>query len=83
MPPIQFQLTMRFDKLQQALVQANNVLDLVDFGMILFGGSKTPLFVNKSAERLLNASDGLSLGNSGLVIHDRKAKNNLTKCSMQ
>ncbi|MFK8035218.1 MAG: helix-turn-helix transcriptional regulator [Hyphomicrobiales bacterium] len=64
----------RFDKLQQALMQANNVLDLVDFGMMLFGESKTPLFVNKSAERLLDVSDGLSLGKSGLSIHDREAK---------
>lgn len=64
----------RLDKLEQALVQANNVLDLVDFGMILYGTSKTPLFVNKSAERLLAACDGLALGKNGLIIHDRKAK---------
>lgn len=64
----------RFNNLEQALVQANNVLDLVDFGMILFGNSKTPLFVNKSAERILAAGDGLSLRSAGLTIHNRKAQ---------
>ncbi|MEP0521462.1 MAG: helix-turn-helix transcriptional regulator [Hyphomicrobiales bacterium] len=64
----------RFNKFEQALVQANSVLDLVDFGLLIFGESKTPIFVNKSAERLLATEDGISLGKNGLIIHDRKAK---------
>ena len=67
-------LRKRLDKLEEALIQSSNVLDLVEFGLILYDGtSMTPVFVNKSAHDLLHAEDGLSLTPSGLVIHDQQA----------
>jgi DNA-binding CsgD family transcriptional regulator len=64
----------RFDKLEEALIQSSNVLDLIDFGLVLYGQDRTPVFVNAAARRILDAGDGMRLQKKGLVIGDREAK---------
>lgn len=68
------ELQQRLSTLEQHVINANNVLDLVEFGMILFDESKALIFVNRSAERILEKADGLRLGRTGLHIDDRDAK---------
>lgn len=63
----------RFDKLEEALIQSSNVLDLIDFGLVLYGRDRAPVFVNAAARRILDAGDGMRLKKKGLVIGDREA----------
>lgn len=63
----------RLDFLEQSVLRANSALDLVDFGLILYGGETTPLFINRLAQNICNERDGLQFGKNGLTIGDRKA----------
>lgn len=66
-------LQSRLDRLEQALIQSSNVLDLIEFGLVLYGTDQTPVFANAAARRILDVNDGLRLGKDGLIIGDRKA----------
>lgn len=68
-------LQKRMSFLEQSILRANNALDLVDFGLILYGGEKAPLFINKLAQDICNDCDGLQFGKTGLIIRDRQAQN--------
>lgn len=63
----------KLSKFDKALIHANNVLDLIEFGLVLFGDSEAPVFVNKSASRIFEANDGMELTARGLNIHDNTA----------
>lgn len=66
-------LQQQLDKLSEALIQSSNMLDLIDFGLVLYGDAEVPLFVNETARRVFNDNDGLALGSGGIVIQDRAA----------
>ncbi len=63
----------RLDKLEQAVIQSSNVLDLIQFGLVLYGKRANPVFVNAAAQRMIDARDGLELTAKGLRILDRVA----------
>lgn len=67
-------LQRRLDALSEAVIRSNNVLDLVDFGLLLYGGDQTPVFVNKLARDICNDGDGMVLGRNGLIINDKTAQ---------
>lgn len=66
----------RMSFLEQSVFRANSALDLVDFGLILYGGDTVPLFINKLGQTICDDCDGLQFGKSGLTIRDRQAQNN-------
>ena len=63
----------RINQLEETLIKSNNVLDLIDFGLVLYDVDKKPVFVNAAAQRVLDANDGLSLGAGEMKIGDRSA----------
>ncbi|WP_044007033.1 helix-turn-helix transcriptional regulator [Jannaschia sp. CCS1] len=69
----------RISGLETALLRANNVLDLLDFGLLLFGDQKSPLYVNQAAHRILEKSDVMSLGRDGLIFSSSKSQNHYEK----
>lgn len=64
----------RLSEFEKQIVLANNVLDLVEFGLLLYDYTRVPVFVNKSAKRIFANTDGLELTHHGLRIHDRLAR---------
>ncbi|MEP0519559.1 MAG: helix-turn-helix transcriptional regulator [Hyphomicrobiales bacterium] len=64
----------RMDFLEQSVLRANSALDLVDFGLILYGGDDVPLFINKLGQTICDDCDGIQFGKSGLIIRDRQAQ---------
>jgi DNA-binding CsgD family transcriptional regulator len=67
-------LQKRLDKLEEALIQSSNILDLIEFGLVLYGTDRTLHFVNAAAQRILDAGDGLRLTKNDLAIGDRSAE---------
>jgi DNA-binding CsgD family transcriptional regulator len=67
-------LQKRLDKLEEALIQSSNILDLIEFGLVLYGADRTLHFVNAAAQRILDAGDGLRLTKNDLAIGDRSAE---------
>jgi DNA-binding CsgD family transcriptional regulator len=67
-------LQQRLSMLEKQIVLANNALDLVQFGMLLFDNTRNPVFINKSAKRIFEKADGLEIGRDGLRINDKTAK---------
>lgn len=61
----------RINRLEEALIKSCNVLDLIEFGLVLYGTDQTPIFVNAAAQRILDADDGMRLLKNELVIGDR------------
>ncbi len=66
-------LQSRLDKLEEALIQSSNVLDLIQFGLALYGSDRSLLFVNAAARRMLEGGDGLRLAKNEIIIGDREA----------
>ena len=64
----------RVNKLEQLLIQSCNMLDLIEFGLVLFNSKNTPVFVNAAAKRIFDANDGLSIGSHALVIGNKRAE---------
>ncbi len=69
----------RISGLEKALLRANNVLDLLDFGLLLFGDQKSPLYVNQAAHRILEKSEVMSLGRDGLLFSNPKSQSDYEK----
>jgi DNA-binding CsgD family transcriptional regulator len=67
-------LQKRLGLLEQAVIQSNSALDLIDFGLLLFRDPDMPVFVNQAAHRIFRYRDGLDLGRRGLVFDDREAQ---------
>lgn len=67
-------LQKRLGLLEQAVIQSNSALDLIDFGLLLYRDGDMPVFVNEAARRIFRSRDGLELGRRGLVIDDREAQ---------
>lgn len=59
-------LQSRLDRLEQALIQSSNMLDLIDFGVVLYGKQGNPVFVNAAAQRIIDNNDGVVLEPQGL-----------------
>lgn len=67
-------LQQRIDKLEESLILTSGVLDLINFGLVLYNGPGAPVFINQSARRTLDSKDGLELDRNGLGIQDRAAR---------
>lgn len=61
----------RIDRLEEALIKSNNVLDLIEFGLVLYDINKKPVFINAAAQRILDKKDGLRLEVDEIKIRDR------------
>ena len=64
----------RADRIEAALIKANNVLDLIEFGLVLFGADGSMVFANAAARRIFDRRDGLTLEKNGIAIADRAAQ---------
>lgn len=69
-------------RLDEALSLSNNMLDLIDFGLVLYGKNEKPMFVNKSAHRMFKTEDGVGLSKNELTLLDRNAKKKLDVLSI-
>lgn len=65
-------LQRRLNQLDKAISRTSNALDLINFGLILYGGNDS-MFVNRFARKVLDKRDGLELGRLSLIIQDRSA----------
>lgn len=63
----------RLDKLEQALLQSSNMLDLIEFGVVFYGRQANPIFVNVAAQRILDEKDGIAINADGLKFLDPQA----------
>ncbi len=70
-------LQIRIDTLEEALIQSNNVLDLIEFGLVLYDANQTPTFVNAAARRILKEEDGIRLRPGKLEVSNRIANQQL------
>ncbi len=70
-------LQTRIDSLEEALIRSNNILDLIEFGLILYDMKQAPVFVNAAARRMLAEEDGIRLRPNELEIRDRNANQQL------
>ncbi|WP_162653006.1 helix-turn-helix transcriptional regulator [Lentilitoribacter sp. Alg239-R112] len=59
--------------LNKAVIRSNSALDLVDFGLLLFQHSDSPVFINKPAQDMCSYKDGLDLNKGGLVVQNNCA----------
>ena len=62
----------RLDKLEQTMIQSSNLLDLIDFGIVLYGRRGTPVFVNEAARRITAQNDGVVLDARKLSFLDAR-----------
>lgn len=58
---------------QQASIQTCSMLDLINFGVVLYGKNRTPVFINAAAQRIIDDKDGIILKSEGLNFLDTKA----------
>ena len=63
----------RLDVLEQTLIQSSNLLDLIDFGIVLYGKKADPVFVNAAAQRIIDQKDGVVLDARKLSFLDPEA----------
>ena len=63
----------RLDVLEQTLIQSSNLLDLIDFGIVLYGTKADPVFVNAAAQRIIDQRDGVVLDARKLSFLDPDA----------
>jgi len=63
----------RLNALEQTLIQSSNMLDLIDFGVILYGRQAEPAFVNAAAQRIIDQQDGVCLSAKKLRFLDHNA----------
>lgn len=66
------ELQSRISKTEQLLLQSSSILDLVEFGIVMFGANKKVQYANASANRIFEESDGISLSTSELRIQSSK-----------
>lgn len=69
-------LQQRLSETEQLLIQSSHILDLVEFGIVLFGADRKVQYANAAASRIFEANDGLSCHAGQLSIqsantHDR------------
>ena len=65
-------LQQRLSQLEEVLIQSSNVLDLLDFGLVMFGAGGQLEFINASAKRMFHADDGLSLVEGKMTLQHSK-----------
>ena len=70
-------LQYRLSDLERALIETNSVLDLIEFGLVMFGGNRRIEFVNASARRIFDANDGMSLNADTLKFEHTKNQTQL------
>lgn len=69
----------RISSVEQLLIQSRNILDLIEFGVVLYNAEQKPVFVNTSAQRIFDDADGLKISLNGLEAYDSKAQQALNQ----
>lgn len=69
----------RILKVEKLLIESRNVLDLIEFGVVLYGPDKKVVFVNSSAQRIFEDGDGMLLKPSEIEVENAKAQQEFTK----
>lgn len=64
----------RIDKLEEMVIQSTSVLDLIQFGLILFGMDRSLMYANSAARHILDNEDGIRLRSGEVIIGNRKAE---------
>lgn len=65
-------LQQRISETEQLLIQSSNILDLVEFGIVMFGTDKKVQYANAAANRIFKANDGLNFHAAELSIQSAK-----------
>ncbi|MEP0520494.1 MAG: LuxR C-terminal-related transcriptional regulator [Hyphomicrobiales bacterium] len=65
-------LHQRISKTEEMLLQSNTILDLVEFGIVMFGADRRVKYSNAAAKRIFEESDGISYDADGLKIEASK-----------
>lgn len=68
----------RMNDLELAVAKSNSVLDLLDFGLVLFQADNEVSFTNRAARRMFEDDDGIAIERGGLVLADRAAQRALS-----
>ncbi|MEQ8655795.1 MAG: LuxR C-terminal-related transcriptional regulator [Hyphomicrobiales bacterium] len=63
----------RISRVEQTLIETRNVLDIIDFGVVLYGDNGRILYANASATRIFADDDGLSATSSDIYAESGKA----------
>lgn len=63
----------RISKTEEMLLQSNTILDLVEFGIVMFGTDRKVKFSNAAATRILDENDGISCNSNEIRIEALKA----------
>ncbi|MEP2761993.1 MAG: helix-turn-helix transcriptional regulator [Hyphomicrobiales bacterium] len=64
----------RIDKLESMIIQSTNVMDLIQFGLLLFDKDRNLSYANLAAQHILNNEDGIRLRGGELMIGHRKTE---------
>jgi DNA-binding CsgD family transcriptional regulator len=64
----------RLNRLEQAVIQTNDILDIIDFGLLLYQTPDKAGFVNQAAQRMFSDKDGLELRRGELILGERNAQ---------
>lgn len=63
----------RISKTEELLLQSNTILDVVEFGIVMFGTDKKVKFANAAAQRIFDEKDGITLNSQELRIEATKS----------
>lgn len=66
-------LQRRINKLEEMVIQSTNVLDLIQFGVLLYGSDRKLMHANSAAQHILDNEDGICLRTGELTIGNREA----------
>lgn len=67
-------LHQRISKTEEMLLQSNTILDLVEFGIVMFGADRKVKYSNSAAARIFEENDGISYNASELQIEATKSE---------
>lgn len=68
------QLRDRIERIEEALIRTSNVLDLLEYGLVLLDDAAKPIYVNAAARHIFESRDGLTLERGRFSISDRQAQ---------
>lgn len=68
----------RISKLEQTLLLSSKALDLIEFGLVLYGQDSKPVYVNSSARIMFGDRQGIELTKSGLSIGNNQTAEQYT-----
>lgn len=67
----------RINRLEELVIQSINVLDLIQFGLLLYSTDRELLYANSAASRIFEAEDGIRLKNGDITVSHRETETKL------